>query len=486
MLEHTELKARFHSGVLIGGQWRNGRGPSMRVISPLTGETLTTVNTASPEDVNQAVTSSSEAALRWGSMPGAERGRILLRAAELIEQEADQFAELEALDVGKSALGTAAFDVQQAVRTFRYFAGWADKINGQTVPTGGFAGRRTLSYTRREPIGVIAAVLPWNAPLMISSWKLAPALAAGNAVLLKPSEDAPLSVLHLAELLRRAGLPDGVVNVVTGASDVGAALVCHPAVNKISFTGSPAAATEIQRATAGQFKRMTLELGGKSPQIVMPDARLEEAVEGLAAGLFTNSGQVCAAGSRVLVHRSIHDEVLAALVAKAEQQVLGDPRSAEVSMGPLINSAQRANVLKHIERAKSDGAQVAFGGTAPDRAGFFVNPTIFTGVDNQMRIAQEEVFGPVGVVIPFDDERDAIAIANDTPYGLTATLWTQDLSRAHAMAADLRSGAVWVNAWSPLDPALPWGGMGLSGLGRELGWSGILEDTEEKVVTIVL
>lgn len=474
--------------MLIDGHWSAGSAGTFVDLNPVTEEVLTHVASASAEDVDRAV-ASARAQLdgEWAAMPGAARGRILSRVADLIERDADRLAELEALDVGKPAGQPAMLDIPNAVATFRHFAGWADKIHGSAIETAGYFGSPTHSYTVREPVGVIGAITPWNTPLMITGWKLAPALAAGNTVVIKPAEDAPLSTLHLAGLLLEAGLPPGVVNVVPGLGHVaGAALTEHPDVDKISFTGSPGVGRSIQIAAAQTFKRVTLELGGKSPQIILADADIEAAVQGTAMGLFFNQGEVCAAGTRVLVHRSVYDQVVDGLAVAAHAQVLGDQFDGATTMGALVNAKQRDRVLSYIEAGRNEGATVVAGGGRPDRRGFFVEPTIFAGVDNTMRIAQEEIFGPVGSVIPFDDVDEAIRIANATEYGLAATIWTRDVSHAHTLARKVRAGAVWVNGWAAIDPALPWGGMKTSGIGRELGWSGILANTEEKTITIVL
>ena len=322
---------------------------------------------------------------------------------------------------------------------------------------------------------------------MIAAWKIAPALAAGNTLVVKPPEDAPLSILHLGRLIQEAGLPAGTVNIVPGLGPVaGSALVEHPGVDKISFTGSPEVGRLIQERAAATFKRVTLELGGKSPQIILDDANLEAAINGTAMGLFFNQGEVCAAGTRVFVQRCLYGQVVEALAAAADAQVLGDPFDPLTTMGALINARQRDAVLRYIGHGKSEGARLAAGGGVPEGAGYFVRPTIFADASNDMTIAREEIFGPVGTVIPFDSPADAVELANATRYGLAATLWTQDVSRAHLLARQVRAGAVWVNGWAAIDPALPWGGMKASGVGRELGWSGIVASTEEKVVTIVL
>jgi len=475
------------TGLFIDGVWSRA-AEEFDVLEPATGAVLTRVSNGTAQDVDRAV-AAARAALNgaWGATSGPARGQLLSRLADLVERDAGILAELEARDIGKPVGQPALLDIPNTVATFRHFAGWADKIQGQTIPTAGYMGRPTLSYTVREPVGVIGAIVPWNTPLMICGWKLAPALAAGNTLVVKPSEDAPLSILHLARLIEEAGFPAGTVNVVPGlGSGAGAALVAHPDVDKISFTGSPETGRTIQKSAADTFKRVVLELGGKSPQIVLADADVEAAVQGIAMGLFFNQGEVCAAGTRILVHRSVYDSVVEALGRAASAQVLGDPLSPTTTMGALVNARQQARVEAYIATGKAEGARLVAGGTAHEGAGFFVRPTIFADVDNSSTIAQQEIFGPVGAVIPFDTVEEALAIANDTVYGLAATIWTRDVAAAHTLASKVRAGAVWVNGWAAIDPALPWGGMKTSGIGRELGWSGILANTEEKVVTVVL
>ena len=484
----SELSQKsFRTDLLIGGEW----GPAAETfddVNPSDGQVLTRVSAADSTDIDRAVHAARQALHGpWGSMSGAERGSLLNRLADLIERDAEYLARLEALDIGKPIDQPAALDLPNTIATFRHFAGWADKIQGAAIPTAGYMGRPTHSYTIREPIGVIAAIVPWNTPLMIAGWKLAPALAAGNTVVVKPAEDAPLSILHLGDLIVEAGFPAGVVNIVPGLGTVaGSALVRHRDVDKVSFTGSPQVGSDIQRAVADSFKRVTLELGGKSPQIVLPDADVDAAVNGIAMGLFFNQGEVCAAGTRILVHRSLYDRVVTALGDAARSQVLGAPFDPDTTIGPLVNRRQQERVLSYIERGKAEGARLVAGGGPGNRKGFFVEPTIFADVSNNSSIAREEIFGPVGAVIPFDEVDEAIRLANDTAYGLAATIWTRDVSLAHTTAKKVRAGAVWVNGWAALDPALPWGGLKASGIGRELGWSGILANTEEKTVTVVL
>lgn len=479
-----------HTSLLVGDSWTDAEGgATFEVINPATELVLAEVAAASQPDVDRAV-AAARAQLdggAWSRLSGAQRGRLLLRVAELIERDAERLAELEALDVGKPIGEARMVDVPAAAATFRYYAGWADKIEGRLVPTAGLRGRATHSYVRREPVGVVAAITPWNAPLMIAAWKLAPALCAGCTVVVKPAEDAPLATLYLGALFVEAGFPPGVVNVLPGTGELaGAALVSHPGVDKVSFTGSPEVGRLVQTAAAATFKRVTLELGGKSPHIVLADADIEAAVRGAARGLFANQGEVCAAGTRILVHRSVREAVLAGLAAAAADIRLGDPLDPQTTMGALISDAHRDRVWGYIEAGRAEGARVVAGGHRVDGPGYFVQPTIFADAHPQMRIAQEEIFGPVGTVLEFDEVDEALDIANGTPYGLAACLWTRDLSSAHSIAERIKAGSVWVNCWGAIDPRLPWGGMKQSGLGRELGYSAIEANTEEKAVTVLL
>ncbi|WP_433502491.1 aldehyde dehydrogenase family protein [Pseudonocardia halophobica] len=471
----------------LDGAWITGGAGTFTSVDPATAEPLVEVAAADAADVDRAVAAATRA-LRgdWAATPPSAKGALLHTLAGLVERDVETLARLEAQDMGVPLGIARGLFVPNLVASLRYYAGWADKINGELLGTDGYFGAPTHSYTRREPIGVIAAIVPWNAPLMILGWKLAPALATGNTVIVKPAEDASLSILHLARLVEEAGFPAGTVQVLPGPGDVtGEALTLHPGVHKVSFTGSTEVGRRILRNSATHFTRTTLELGGKSPQIVFADADLESAVRGLAMGLFTNQGQVCAAGTRILVHRSVADAVLDGLKQAAEAQVLGNPLAADTTMGPLVSAAQRDRVLGYVHRGLEEGATLVTGGAAPEGPGHFVAPTVFAG-GNDLTIAREEIFGPVGTVITFDDDAEAIALANDNRYGLAATVWTSDVRRAHVVAAALEAGAVGVNGWSPLAPQLPWGGVKASGIGRELGFEGILANTESKTVTVVL
>lgn len=469
--------------LLIGGRWRAARaGRYFETVDPSTEQVIAYVAEAGAADIDAAVTA-ARAALNgeWGQMRAAERGRILLRLAELIRANQDALVELESLDSGKPVSAIRRQDLPAVLDTLTYYAGWADKINGQLIP----ARPDALTYTVREPVGVVGAIIPWNFPLMIGMWKLAPALACGCTVVLKPAELTPLTALRIGELALEAGMPAGVLNVVPGfGKTAGAALVDHPDVDKITFTGSPAVGRQILRAAAGNLKRVTLELGGKSANIVFPDADLDAAVKAAASGIFFNSGQVCSAGSRILAHADIYDEVVERLVERAQAIRVGDPKDAGTSMGPLVSQVQMKRVLDYIEIGKREGARLATGGARLGDTGYFVSPTVFANVAHAMRISQEEIFGPVASVIRFADEEDAIRLANGTPYSLAAGVWSADIARVHRMVKRVKAGTVWVNTFGPTDVRLPWGGNRDSGFGREHGDVAIENFTEPKVVWI--
>ncbi len=433
-------------------------------------------------DIDAAVASARDALEgEWGHMKASERGRLLLKWADLIRDRQEALIELESLDSGKPVSAIRRQDLPAVLDTLTYYAGWADKINGQVIP----ARTDALTYTLREPVGVVGAIVPWNFPLMIGMWKIAPALACGCTVVLKPAELTSLTALELGELALAAGIPPGVLNVVPGfGKTAGAALVEHSGVDKVTFTGSPAVGRQILRAAAGNLKRVTLELGGKSANIIFPGADLDAAVKAAASGIFFNSGQVCSAGSRILVHDSIHDEVVERLVARASAIRLGDPRDKATAMGPLVSAVQMHRVLEYVDIGKREGAELAAGGARVGGTGFYVAPTVFANVEHSMRISQEEIFGPVASVIRFKDDEDALRIANGTKYSLAAGVWSEDIGRIHRFIRRLKAGTVWANTYGPTDVRLPWGGARDSGFGREHGEAAIENFTEPKSVWI--
>lgn len=473
----------------IDGRFADARGGgTFKVYNPANGKVVAEVAAGEADDVGAAV----EAAHRqfesgdWSKMSGADRGRLLYRLADLIERDKDLMARMETIDNGKHIGMSSMADLPNLIDTFRYFAGWADKLEGRAIPTAGAFGRPVLAYTIREPLGVIGAISAYNAPTMFVGWKAAPALAAGNTIVMKPPEEAPLTQLYVAKLFEEAGFPPGVFNVVSGLGPVaGMALVRHPLVAKVSYTGSGRVGRIIAKEAAEHLKPVTLELGGKAPQIVLKDADLSQAVPVLAMGLFANQGQICAAGTRVLVHRSRYDEVVDALAAAAKSQKLGDPLDLGSTMGPLTTAASVDRVAAYVDHGKAEGARLVAGGARGPGDGYFFEPTIFAG-DNRMKIAQEEIFGPVGTIIPFDDNEEAVGIANHTHYGLNAGIFTTSLSDANLLAREIRTGAVWINGFGLIDPRLPWGGVKGSGYGRENGFNGLLDVTHEKVVTALL
>ena len=472
-----------------GASFEASDGRRIALVDPVTEQPYGSTARGTAEDVDRAVSAARQQLEHgaWSQLDGAQRGRLLSKLADLVERDTELLADLDANAIGRSPIEPRRLDIPNAIANLRAAAGWANQLEGRTIPTGGYFGTKTLSYTVREPVGVVGAIVPWNSPLMITVWKLAALLAAGCTVVIKPSEETPQSALHLAALAQEAGFPDGVINVVTGyGNEVGRALCEHPHVAKISFTGSPEAGREIQRTAGVLFKRVALELGGKSPQIVFDDASFDDALFGCSLGLFANQGQICAAGSRILVQRGIAERFAAALADAARAVKVGDPRQPGVQMGPVAKKAQFDRVNRYIQLGIEQGASLLAGGVSNAGQGWFVQPTIFANARNDMAIARDEIFGPVGTVITFDSEEEAIALANDSTYGLAATVWTADLVRAHRVAAAVKAGAVGVNCWSPLDANLPWGGVKSSGIGREGGFSGAQAYTEEKVITVLL
>ncbi|MGW3956576.1 aldehyde dehydrogenase family protein [Streptomyces sp. NPDC004752] len=470
----------------IGGRFVPAAdGRTFATYDPSTGQHIGDVAHAGTEDVSAAA-SAARAALdgEWGAVPPSARGLLLSRLADLIEQNAGQLAELEALDAGKPVTVNEFMDIPAAIEHFRYYSGWPTKIEGGTLPVH---LPDTLCYTRLEPVGVCGQIIPWNFPLMMAAWKLAPALAAGCTVLLKPAEQTPLSALRLAELIDEAGFPPGTVNVLTGDGTTGAAIVDHPGVDKIAFTGSTAVGREIGSRAGADVKRVTLELGGKSPNIILADADVDAAVAGAFDGIYFNSGQSCVAGSRLYVQRSLYDTVVERLAEAAGQAAVGPALDRSTMYGPLVSAEQYERVRGYIEAGVAAGATLRTGEVPPAEPedGYVVRPVIFTDVTADMSISREEIFGPVLVVTPFDDIDEAVALANDTEYGLAAGVWTRDLGHAHSLAKRLRAGMFYVNAWAVGDPAAPWGGMKASGIGREMGRANLDAYLEVKTVWTV-
>ncbi|MEG7359602.1 aldehyde dehydrogenase family protein [Pseudomonas citronellolis] len=481
--------AGFRSRNLINGQWKEAvSGETISVENPATEEVITHVPRGRHEDIDDAVrvartTFESSA---WRKIRPIDRGRILENIARKIEEHADELAYLESLDTGKAVSFAKIIDLPSTIDVFRYMGGWCSKLGGTTPPVS-FDGREYHTYTRREPVGVVGAITPWNYPLALGSWKIASALAAGCTMVLKPTELTPLSTLRLAELCLEAGLPEGALNIVNGyGHEAGEALARHPGVDKITFTGSTVVGKKIVEYALGNMKRVTLELGGKSPSIVFADADLDQVGLGAALAVFFNSGQICFAASRLLVQDSVYDQVVESVAAAAGQFKVGNGLEPDTMLGPLVSRKQQERVLGYVRSGVEQGARLVCGGQAVGDKGYFLQPTVFADADPSMRIAQEEIFGPVVSVIRFKDEAEAIRLANDTTYGLAANIWTRDIKKAHRVAHRLQAGSVWINCHGVIDPAAPFGGFKQSGWGREVSEEGLSAYTETKTVCALL
>jgi len=476
--------------LLIGGSWRDASsGERIDSVNPANGEILTQIESGTEHDVDLAVKAARTAFENpgWRNMRPLDRGRLLERVAQLIEDSAEELALLECLDNGKPAHLAAVVDIPAAADVFRYMAGWCTKHAGKTLPVSG-DGSRYHAYTLCQPVGVVGAIVPWNYPLAMAAWKIAPALAAGCTLVLKPSEITSLTALRLGELICEAGLPNGALNIVTGYGDkAGQALISHPGVDKVAFTGSTQVGKHILRESASDLKRVSLELGGKSPTIIMADADLEQAIPAAAMSIFFNSGQVCFAGSRLLVHESVYDQVIAGVVEVAKSLPIGNGMEPDTMIGPVVSAAQRNRIMEYIDIGTSEGSTlVTGGGNGGFGAGFFVEPTILANTTPQQRVFREEIFGPVLTATPFSDMAEAITLANNTRYGLGANIWSQSVKTCHTLAEAINAGTVWTNCHFVIDPAMPFGGFKESGIGREMGEEGFSMYTESKSVCLKL
>ncbi len=476
--------------LLIGGKWVDAEtNKTFETLNPATEEVLAKIPEGGKADIDKAVKAARKAFEHdspWRKMTTAERAKLMYKLADLIEKNADELAQIETLDNGKPIKESRYVDVPQTVETFRYYAGWATKLEGETLNVN----PNFFNYTLREPVGVVGQIIPWNFPMLMMAWKWGPALACGNTVVLKPAEQTPLSALRIGELALEAGFPEGVVNIVTGLGpdSAGQFLANHMDVDKIAFTGEDRTGQEIVRASTNNLKRVSLELGGKAPNIVFADADIDAAVKGAITGIFFNQGQVCCAGSRLFLEKKVHDEFMTKLLERVGKMRQGPGLDDKTHIGPQVSKEQQERILNYVEIAQKEGAKLACGGERPEdlKKGYFVKPTIFTGVNNDMRIAQEEVFGPLLAVIPFNSVEEVAEQANKTKFGLSGAVWTSDVKKAHKLAARIQAGTIWVNCYNTFDPAVPFGGYKMSGYGRELGKHSIELYTQIKSVWVNL
>lgn len=470
----------------IGGEWIPAEsGKTFNTYHPATGEVIAEVAEGDAVDVDKAVAAARKAFDDgpWRKMDARERGAIMYRLADLIEAELDELAALETLDNGKPISDSLAADLPLTIDCLRYYAGFADKIHGQTIPVRG----NFFTYTKKEPVGVVGQIIPWNFPMLMVAWKWGPALAAGCTIVMKPAEQTPLTCLRMARLAQKAGVPDGVINIVPGfGPTAGAAVVKHPGIDKVAFTGEYKTAQTIMADASQTLKRLTFELGGKSPNVVFNDADLDAAAAGSHFGLYFNQGQCCCAGSRLFVQEDIHDEFVAKLVSMNQSRVVGDPFDKATEQGPQVDQTQFDKILKYIDIGKQEGAKCLTGGARHGDQGYFIEPTLFDGVTDEMQIATDEIFGPVMSILTFKDTEDLIHRANNTFYGLAAAVWSRDIGKAHLLADRVRAGTVWVNCYDVFDAAAPFGGFKMSGIGRELGEEGLKNYLETKTVTVAL